>query len=126
MSSSTQTRGSILLSSLSLSSPVHNDRLKRGASIMRRWLVRLGVVLGMLLAARDAFAADAAWDACLEGTADKMISGCTEVLSRGWGETQADLAVAYRGRGLGNAEKREYTQAIADLSEAIRLAAKDD
>lgn len=89
-----------------------------------RWRVRLILVLPLLLGLSTVASADAADSiaSCnqFEDTA-RQIRGCTEYI-RGGKALGQNLAVAYTNRGIAHASRGDHKRALADFSEAIRLA----
>lgn len=77
------------------------------------------LTLGMESAAADDF------DDCNSGLASRMISGCTHLIETGQIDgtpiSKRNLAAAYNNRGTAHFDNREYSLAIADHTEAIRL-----
>jgi len=58
---------------------------------------------------------------CANTDADTRIKGCTGLINSGQ-ENQANLAVAYTSRGIGENKKGLYDKAIADTTTAIALS----
>ena len=61
------------------------------------------------------------YDDCNSGNAETRIAGCTRIIEDSQ-EPARNRGLAYYGRGLGHAQKREYDTAIANFDAAIRLA----
>src|SRR5262245_10919335 len=61
---------------------------------------------------------------CTSKNSNRKLEACTAVIKSGH-EPKENLAAAYRNRGIANAAKKEYDQAIADFSKAIELNPKD-
>src|SRR5919202_3517719 len=80
------------------------------------------VLMAWLMLGASARAADQAWEACSSGAPDRAIAGCTAVLGRGDQESAENRAVALYDRGSAYLAAEQYDRAIADLSEAVRLA----
>jgi tetratricopeptide (TPR) repeat protein len=70
-----------------------------------------------------AVAADDRQD-CTSKSSNRKLEACTAVIKSGH-EPKGNLAAAYRNRGIANAVKKDYDQAIADFSKAIELNPKD-
>ena len=92
---------------------------------------RLGALAAALLCAaalalplgREA-AADDNWQACLSADSEQAIAGCTRVIGSRR-VRRSNLSAAHYNRGLAYRDKRQFDQAIADFSEAIRLDPKN-
>lgn len=80
------------------------------------------ILLALLLVAMPAWAQTRDENAaqCANIDADTRIKGCTGLINSGR-ESQANLAVAYTNRGVGENKKGLYDKAIADTTKAISL-----
>jgi tetratricopeptide (TPR) repeat protein len=99
-------------------------QLVAGANLMRVGYV-VTVILALILAqpARALNSQDVQ-DCTQRGDIDRVISGCTRLLeSKGLNEK--NRAIAYNNRGLAYQEKGDADRAVADLTEAIRLAPRN-
>jgi tetratricopeptide (TPR) repeat protein len=88
-------------------------------------LRKLSAMLGAALVALLPQSADAQQNAARCNnkppvSIDLQIAGCTAVIKASAGNP-ANLAAAYSNRGASHADKGDFTQAIADYSEAIRI-----
>jgi len=80
--------------------------------------------LALLVCALPARAQTADEYLCMSGDLDGKIQGCTGVIES-VAETRKAHSVAYSNRGTAYAAKGLYDRAIADLTEAIKLAPDD-
>jgi len=82
---------------------------------------RTGITVAACLTATGVFAADAAMQSCATAMLEQSIGGCSEIVSRGPGETSSSRATAHTNRGRDYLIQGELDRAFADLNEAIRL-----
>ena len=83
---------------------------------------RVLIGLALVLAAMPAFAQthDENVAACMKTDADIRIKGCTALINSGQ-ETQANLAILYSNRAIGENKKGLHDEAIADATRAIAI-----
>ncbi len=78
----------------------------------------------LMLTLRPVSAEPSIWQLCANQnhayTFDQQIGGCTSVIETHH-ENQMNLSVAYENRGIAYLNKKDYENALSDLSEAIRL-----
>src|SRR5207248_581682 len=89
-----------------------------------RWIAVLGtrITLPALAswAALISPAAADAWSECQNPAVDRMLVGCSQVITERR-ESPANLTIAYLRRGLVLTSQGRFEQAIADLDEVMRL-----
>jgi tetratricopeptide (TPR) repeat protein len=94
------------------------------SSVKLHFSLALAIMLASLFQSRPTFAQTTQdWMNCLAGdlnTPDLPIEGCTSVINTGE-QVLRRLATAYNNRGVAYRVKANYTQAIDDFNEAIRL-----
>ena len=83
------------------------------------WTALLFVTLGSIIPT----GADEV-DDCRQSEPTRRIAGCTQIISKG-GKGEMTVTLARNSRGVAYIETGNYDGAIADLSEAIRLDAKN-
>jgi hypothetical protein len=87
-----------------------------------RELAAAAFVVVNLLATGTAFAQDKTWKECelAEHDPERSITACSRLLSRSSASIEVQRE-AYHNRGLAWAAKENLDQAVADISEGIRL-----
>ncbi len=84
----------------------------------------LSIGVGLALAGSAWAASKQDWQDCRADHPDRNIAGCTRIIESRKAPP-AQLAAAYYSRGSAYGERSDYTRALADYSEAIRLNPKN-